>query len=115
MTDTYVPCWRVLGCGREVGGALVDELGVCPTAEENMGHSCWVVAGTLCGGAVQGFFAQKPESCLTCEVFQLYHRTNGTLGPEIAVLFPEEQDRYQELIRSYCKLGAPGDSSDQDD
>ena len=28
------PCWRVTGCGREPGGARVEEAGSCPVAED---------------------------------------------------------------------------------
>lgn len=28
-------CWQVKECGREVGGAKADELGVCPGATES--------------------------------------------------------------------------------
>ncbi len=31
---------------------------------------CWQVAGTFCGGEVQGTFAQKYVSCAECEVYQ---------------------------------------------
>ncbi len=31
---------------------------------------CWQVAGTFCGGKVQGTFAQKYQSCSECEVYK---------------------------------------------
>ena len=31
---------------------------------------CWQVAGTFCGGTVQGTFAQKYNSCVECEVYK---------------------------------------------
>jgi len=31
---------------------------------------CWQIAGTFCGGEVQGQFAQKLESCTECQVYQ---------------------------------------------
>lgn len=62
-------CWEVKNCGREVNGAKSIDLGVCIAVTEsrlngvhdgqNAGRSCWVVAGTLCGGKPQGTFAQK--------------------------------------------------------
>jgi hypothetical protein len=74
-------CWEYKKCGREPGGANADELGVCPAASEvhadgvnfgkNGGRACWAIAGTLCGGAVQGTFAAKLPSCLKCEFYQL--------------------------------------------
>ena len=72
-------CWEVKKCGREPEGAKVHESGVCPSAVEskldgthggrNAGRACWVVAGTLCGGVVQGTFAKKYENCEKCDFF----------------------------------------------
>jgi hypothetical protein len=66
-------------CGREPGGAISSELGVCPAAIEkkpdgthggsNAGRACWVVAGTLCDGIVQGTFSKKYENCEKCDFF----------------------------------------------
>lgn len=67
-------------CGREPGGEKEDELGVCPAAVDssftginqgiNAGRICWAVAGTFCGGKVQGKFADKRKSCIRCDFFQ---------------------------------------------
>ena len=75
-----VNCWEVKKCGRELGGDKTSDLGVCPAASDassdgvnsgkNGGRICWAVAGTFCGGAVQGDFAQKQVSCMSCEVFK---------------------------------------------
>jgi len=76
-------CWEVKNCGREPGGVKVFELGVCPAAKEkrfdqvhggrNAGRACWVVAGTFCGGKVQGTFALKTNTCLTCDFYHQVH------------------------------------------
>jgi len=73
-------CWEFKKCGREAGGANVGELGVCPAAIQieldathggkYAGRSCWVVAGTLCKGMVQGTFAQKYQSCEQCDFYK---------------------------------------------
>lgn len=73
-------CWEAMHCGREPGGDRVAELGVCPAAIEDRvdgvnrgtkaGRACWAVAGTFCGGKVQGTFAQKSD-CVLCP---FYHR-----------------------------------------
>jgi len=73
-------CWELKECGREPGGAVAVHLGVCPAATagkldgvhggKNAGRSCWLVAGTLCGGKPQGTFAQKIETCELCDFFQ---------------------------------------------
>ncbi len=72
-------CWEFKRCGREPGGTRAGELGVCPAAEHtpahglnggiNGGRICWAVAGTLCDGVVQGTFAYKRISCMTCDVY----------------------------------------------
>ncbi len=59
-------CWEYKRCGREPGGVKVHELGECKAATEekldgvhdgeNGGRACWVIAGTMCGGKVQGQF-----------------------------------------------------------
>ena len=73
-------CWEFKKCGRELGGVQEKSLGVCPAATEirlngthggkNGGRACWVVAGTLCGGAVQGSFGLKYKSCEVCDFYQ---------------------------------------------
>ncbi len=76
-----VNCWEFKKCGREPGGAKVDQLGVCAAAAEtrtdgvnggkNGGRVCWAVTGTLCGGKVQGTFARKLANCLLdCTFFK---------------------------------------------
>ena len=72
-------CWEAKKCGREANGIHVKELGVCPVAVEKKldsvhggscaGRACWVVAGSLCGGKVQGTFATKFDSCETCDFY----------------------------------------------
>lgn len=63
-------CWEAKRCGKEA---------TCPAALErrlagvhqgrNGGRACWVVPGTLCGGAVQGKFAMKLSGCLACSFY----------------------------------------------
>lgn len=72
-------CWEVKECGREPGGKKVHEFGICPATEEqrldtihggtNAGRACWVVAGTMCKGQVQGTFAQKFSNCQMCNFY----------------------------------------------
>lgn len=81
-------CWQYKSCGREPGGLKSKEMGVCAAAiaEEfngknsglNGGRMCWSVAGTLCGGVVQGTYAEKRASCLSCEFFQCVKDEEGT-------------------------------------
>jgi len=80
-------CWEIKKCGREQGGSKSRELGVCPAATEtscsginsgkNAGRICWAIAGTFCGGKVQGDFAQKSVSCMSCEVFKQVKSEEG--------------------------------------
>ena len=91
-------CWEIKACGREAGGGKVAELGECVASKEGFGHSCWAIAGTLCGGAVQGTFDEKVKNCLTCEVYKSYSRLTGSMGRDVARRCPEEEGRYQELL-----------------
>jgi hypothetical protein len=73
-------CWEAKHCGREPGGIRVAELGTCPAATHakangmnhgrNGGRACWVIAGTLCGGKVQGSFAAKMVNCMECTFYK---------------------------------------------
>ena len=36
----------------------------------NAGRSCWVVAGTLRGGTIQGTYAKKTGTCRECEFYK---------------------------------------------
>ena len=75
-------------CGRQPGGDKADELGGCPAADDrsydgincgqNADRFCWAVAGTFCGGKVQGTFADKRESCLSCGFFNKVRAEEGT-------------------------------------
>lgn len=70
-------CWEFKKCGRQPGGHKTQELGVCPvTTHQNLtgvhgganaGRACWVVAGSLCGGKIQGSYAQKLSNCWRCD------------------------------------------------
>lgn len=74
-----VNCWKFKKCGREPGGTHVHDHGVCPAATEtrldgvhggrNAGRACWVVAGTMCKGEVQGIFARKYLDCVICDFY----------------------------------------------
>lgn len=80
-------CWEFKNCGRQLNGPKAAELGVCAAAKErrttgingglNGGRACWAIAGTLCGGVVQGSFAAKVNNCLKCEFYQLVGLEEG--------------------------------------
>lgn len=81
-------CWEHKKCGRERGGVNAAELGVCPAYEEQAGRACWLVAGTFCGGEVQGTAAQKNRNCMFCDFyksFSLEERTAARNRFQVAV------------------------------
>ncbi len=77
-------CWEFKKCGRQPGGHKAQELGVCPATTEqalngahegkNAGRACWVVAGSLCGGKIQGTYAMKLLNCWRCEFMNTVKR-----------------------------------------
>ncbi len=77
-----------MNCGRELGGKKAEELGVCPAAiyatldsahgGKNAGRVCWVVAGTMCGGEVQGSFAKKYLDCRKCKFYRRVREEEGS-------------------------------------
>ena len=71
-TDRKLNCWEFKQCGREAGGAKARELGVCPAYPDH-GQDCASLAGTLCGGKVQGSFAHKIKNCMQCDFYNSPH------------------------------------------
>ena len=65
-------CWEFMKCGREGNGTKASEMGVC-AAYPNHGYSCASVAGTLCGGKIQGSISQKIGNCRKCAFFKSSH------------------------------------------
>ena len=92
-------CWEEKNCGRQPGGERVAEMGECPAVGAfachgmnngiNGGRACWAVAGTLCGGEVQGMFASKLKGCANCDFF---HQVAQQEGNALATV-PEIIDR----------------------
>ena len=81
-----INCWEFKKCGRQPGGARAVELGVCEAAKAangglnggtGAGRICWAIAGTLCGGKVQGTFAQKVANCMTCDFYKVVKMEEG--------------------------------------
>lgn len=81
MIKKPINCWEYKGCGREPDGKKVNAFGTCPAATEksidgihrgdNAGRACWIIAGTFCGGEIQGSYATKSENCSECDFFNL--------------------------------------------
>ena len=80
-------CWEHKNCGRQPGGEKTGELGVCTVSTQteahninngiNGGRACWAIEGTLCGGEVQGTFAQKMSNCMECDFYNLVRQEEG--------------------------------------
>ena len=65
-------CWDFKKCGRIPGGPKAAELGVCSAFTMKAGDACWLIAGTFCGGKVQGSFAQKEGNCIVCDFYKTF-------------------------------------------
>jgi eukaryotic-like serine/threonine-protein kinase len=73
-------CWEYTKCGREIGGKMVSEFGVCRAATEkffdgtnygkNAGRICFAIAGTFSTREVDCSFAKKLTSCKDCSFFK---------------------------------------------
>jgi hypothetical protein len=87
MSDQKLNCWEFMQCGREPGGARVEELGICPAgvAEDhdgrnggvNGGRYCWSIGGSFGSGGTQCVFAQKLGDCSRCHFFREVERQEG--------------------------------------
>lgn len=85
LSDLFNPqrCWQIKDCQKPA----------CP-AYQSDDYRCWVQAGTMCGGAVQGAFASKYGTCFECEVFQIISRdVLRSLYENIDVLIFHLQDK----------------------
>jgi hypothetical protein len=80
-------CWEFKKCERQPGGPKAAELGICPAAVsevlngahggQNAGRACWVIAGSLCGGKIQGTYAKKLVNCWRCEFMNRVKQEEG--------------------------------------
>lgn len=79
MTKSRLNCWEFFNCGRELGGKMAYEFGVCPAWSDvrfdsvhygiNAGRACWVIPGSMCNGQKQGDFWNKFTTCAQCEFY----------------------------------------------
>lgn len=90
-------CWEYKKCGRGPESIAQENCKTCPAATEerldtvhggkNSGRACWAVAGTLCGGKVQGTYAAKHEHCQQCDFYKKVAREEGeNLSRPLALL-----------------------------
>ncbi len=80
MKEQKQNCWDFKNCGRGPDAKVHGNDKPCPVATErrldgihdgmNSGRACWAVAGTLCGGKVQGTYAEKHDLCQKCEFYK---------------------------------------------
>ncbi|MBN1554056.1 MAG: hypothetical protein JXA11_04870 [Phycisphaerae bacterium] len=80
-------CWEFMQCGREPGGRLARELGVCPAARKSpydaendgrfAGRACWKVFGTFCNGCMERSMTRKALHCLDCPFAQKVAEEQG--------------------------------------
>ncbi len=80
-------CWEFMKCGREAGGRNISSRGVCPATTDsrlngvhggrNSGRTCWMIAGTLCGGQIQGTFGAKYKNCEQCDFYKAVRQEEG--------------------------------------
>lgn len=103
-------CWEFKKCGRESGGANAEKLGVCPSAIEDRtdginngqhaGRACWVVAGTCRTGKIYGTFAEKMDTCVNCDFYQLVLKEEG-------LDYHSTRDIADIMTRQFLAVGLP--------
>jgi nucleoside-diphosphate-sugar epimerase len=102
-------------CGRGPKGSKAKQLGVCPAARDkrldmvhggiNSGRACWVVAGTFCGGTVQGTFAGKQVACKRCDFYSKVHHEEGAAAERNNMLLSRLKDTSSRLDITTKRLG----------
>ena len=118
-------------CGREMGGENVAECGICPAAidesfdgineGENAGRICWAVAGTCCRGEVQGTYAEKRKSCISCPFYKSVQEQEGASEAAcrlIELFTNDENNRFLDLMTCTAakageRLATQGEIRDQ--
>ena len=119
MNPRRLNCWEYMKCGREPGGTKVDEFGICPAAADLSfdginsgicgGRICWAVAGTFCDGKVQGTFAEKRDSCMSCSFYKTVQEEEKTATrPTKFLRFISQDDRnpvFDKMAYKHVKKG----------
>jgi CRP-like cAMP-binding protein len=121
MVDKKINCWEFKKCERQPGGKKVEDLGVCHAAVDssfngindgqNAGRICWAVAGTCCGGKVQGTFAEKRRSCVTCDFYKHVQQQEeiSTENRKLLKFFSEDQTGKLLLDMIECRFVRAGE------
>ena len=82
-------CWDALSCDKKK----------CPVRIKK-DYRCWLIAGTLCGGMVQGEFIKKFGDCISCKVYKQYQeRPVRALYENISILISHMSDEVNKFQR----------------
>lgn len=76
MDMNFIRCWEYKKCERQPGGSRARELGHCPAAY-SPDNNCWLVAGTMCSGKIEGTYAQKLDTCIICDYYNKMQEFNA--------------------------------------
>jgi CRP-like cAMP-binding protein len=121
MSNKKLNCWEFKKCERQPGGKNVEDLGVCPAADDssfngindgqNAGRICWAVAGTCCEGKVQGTFAEKRRSCVSCDFYKHVQQQGetSTENQKLLKFFSEDQTGQLLLDMTKCRFVRAGE------
>ena len=121
MSTGKMNCWEFKKCERQPGGKKVEDFGVCPAAVDssfnginnghNAGRICWAVAGTCCSGKVQGTFAEKRRSCVTCDFYRHVQEQEetSTTNQKLLKFFSEDQTGKLLLDKTKCRFVRAGE------
>lgn len=87
MKPRKLNCWEYKECKEESAGVISGKFGICPASLEKSfdgvhdgikaGRACWLVAGTMCGGRIQGSFKYKFKKCSSCTFYELVKKEEG--------------------------------------
>ena len=115
MAKEKLNCWEFMQCGRGPGESQEKGKEPCVATMEkglhrvhggvNSGRACWVVAGTYCGGSVQGDFAKKIEACKGCDFYQQVYSDEGEHIESAPALEKKLQESKTRLDITTKKLG----------
>jgi diguanylate cyclase (GGDEF)-like protein len=83
-----IKCWEQKKCNHKQ----------CPAYLNKCGR-CWIIAGTMCGGEVQGEFAKKLGNCQECEIYQkvVYVEPAREIEEHLIVLIHSLRCKQEEL------------------
>jgi hypothetical protein len=99
MEIDHPNCWEICKCGLEKNGINCEQYGECAASEMQMGHSCWIIAGSLHDGIpFCPEIIDKRKHCSICEVFTLYNRTNGSKREDIEKIYLKENELYKQTM-----------------